>query len=294
MSILRVQGLTKQFRKTKHSPFEKTDYFTAVHPVSFRIEPGETYGLVGESGSGKSTIANMIAGIIPPSGGQLWLEDQAIRDKPTSREIEREIQMVFQDPYNSLNPVKRIGWLLEEPLRVHGIGNKAERQAEVIQMLELVGMDASYLRRYPHELSGGQRQRVVILTALILRPKLVILDEPVSSLDVSVQAQILNLLKSLQKHFNLAYLFISHDLQVVEYMSDRIGVLKSGKLVEQGSTEQIVNLCIHPYTQNLIASIPDLEDRPARRIDNSKYKSLCSGQSGIIQLSDQHELLCEI
>ena len=293
MNLLQVKGLTKQFRKNKRTPFEPLSYFTAVHPVDFHISAGETFGLVGESGSGKSTIANMIAGIIQPSGGEAFLNGIELRNRGRIREIEREIQMVFQDPYNSLNPVKRIGWQIEEPLRVHGIGTKASRKKEVIKMLEIVGMDETYLKRYPHELSGGQRQRIVILIALILRPKLVILDEPVSSLDVSVQAQILNLLKDLQKQFDVAYLFISHDLQVVEYMSDRIGVLKSGKLVELAPTDRLINQALHPYTQNLLASVPELDDKTKKLVDNSRYKSICSTHTGFIEAAPEHYVFCE-
>jgi ABC-type oligopeptide transport system ATPase subunit len=294
MNLLEVKGLSKQYRKTKRSPFDKTEYFTAVHPVKFHIASGETFGLVGESGSGKSTIANMIAGIIRPTSGEAFLDGVNIRDKERAREVGREIQMVFQNPYASLNPVKRIGWQLEEPLRVHRIGTKKTRKQEVIKMLEIVGMDESYLRRYPHELSGGQRQRVVILIALILRPKLVILDEPVSSLDVSVQAQILNLLKDLQKTFDVAYLFISHDLQVVEYMSDRIGVLKNGHMVEMAPTSIIVHQPIHPYTQTLMTSVPGMEDQKAKLIKPEAYRSICSDQSGIFQVNPDHFVLCEV
>lgn len=293
MRLLEVKGLSKRFRKNKRTPFEKQSYFQAVQPVDFHIEAGETFGLVGESGSGKSTIANMIAGIISPSAGEVFLDGVEIRDKAKAREIEREIQMVFQDPYNSLNPVKRIGWQIEEPLRVHGIGNRVSRKKEVIKMLELVGMDETYLKRYPHELSGGQRQRIVILIALILRPKLVILDEPVSSLDVSVQAQILNLLRDLQRHFDVAYLFISHDLQVVEYMSDRIGVLKNGKLVELAPTDRLMYQALHPYTQSLLAAMPELDDKNKKIVDNSKYKSICSTQTGFIEASPDHFVFCE-
>lgn len=293
MSLLKVEELGKKFRKNKRSPFEKTSYFTAVSQVSFEIQAGETFGLVGESGSGKSTIANMIAGIIQPTAGKAYLDGVEIRDKAKAREIEREIQMVFQDPYNSLNPVKRIGWQLEEPLRVHHIGTKAERQARIKEMLEIVGMDETYLKRYPHELSGGQRQRIVILIALIVQPKLVILDEPVSSLDVSVQAQILNLLKDLQKRFNLSYLFISHDLQVVEYMSDRVGVLKNGKMVEQAPTEILMEHAIHPYTQTLLASAPEIEEKTKNLVDNSRYKNFCQLKSGVQNFSKNHTVLCE-
>lgn len=293
MSLLEVRGLSKQFRRNKRSPFEPTSWFTAVHPVDFRIEAGETFGLVGESGSGKSTIANMIAGIITQTSGTAYLDGVDLRDKAKAREIEREIQMVFQDPYNSLNPVKRIGWQLEEPLRVHSIGTKSERRAKVIDMLEIVGMDQTYLSRYPHELSGGQRQRVVILIALMVNPKLVILDEPVSSLDVSVQAQILNLLRDLQKRFNLSYLFISHDLQVVDYMSDRIGVLKNGKLVEQAPTDVLLNAPVHPYTQTLLAAAPEIEEKVERKVDNSTYKNFCRNRSGLNEFADNHVVLCE-
>ena len=293
MSLLEVKQLSKQFRKNKRSPFDKTSYFTAVHPVEFTIEAGETFGLVGESGSGKTTIANMIAGIISPTGGQAYLDGVELRDKAKAQEIGREIQMVFQDPFNSLNPVKRIGWQLEEPLRVHRIGSKAERRRQVIEMLEIVGLDESFLSRYPHELSGGQRQRVVILIALILRPKLVVLDEPVSSLDVSVQAQILNLLKDLQARFQVAYLFISHDLQVVEYMSDRIGVLKNGKMVEQAPTDVLINHSLHPYTQTLLSSMPELDEKKPAVVDNSQYKSYCARHSGLFEVSPRHIVLCE-
>ncbi len=293
MNLLEVKGLSKVYRKNKRSPFEKTSYFTAVHPVEFHIAEGETFGLVGESGSGKTTIAHMIAGILRPTSGEAFLDGIELRDKTKAREIEREIQMVFQNPYASLNPVKRIGWQLEEPLRVHGIGTKDSRKKEVIRMLEIVGMDKSYLRRYPHELSGGQRQRVVILMALILRPKLIILDEPVSSLDVSVQAQILNLLRDLQKQFAASYLFISHDLQVVEYMSDRIGVLKNGRMVELASADTIVNKPLHPYTQTLMASVPALDEKEHRRIDSTKYKAICSAHQGLYQVDAEHFVLCE-
>ncbi|MCT4620112.1 MAG: ABC transporter ATP-binding protein [Marinisporobacter sp.] len=253
--FVQVKNLCKYYPVPKKKFWEKKSYVRAVEHVSFSIKKGETFGLVGESGCGKSTTGFMINGLLKPTSGEINLDSkdiQSIKEK----EIREKMQFVFQDPYASLNPKKKIGWILEEPLLIHKKYSKEERQKKVSQMIELVGFDESFKNRYPHELSGGQRQRVGIARALMLSPEFIIADEPVSALDVSVQAQILNLLKELQSKFNLTYLFISHDLNVVHYMCDRIGVMYLGKIVEQGAVEEIYKNPQHPYTKLLLSSIP--------------------------------------
>lgn len=230
----------------------------AVDGVSLHIRRGEVLGLVGESGSGKSTTGRMIAGLEAPTAGTVRFAGQPL-ESLRSRElatIRRRIQYVFQDPYASLNPWHRIGAILEEPLHVHRLGDRRERAERVRTMLDVVGLPQSSLDKFPHELSGGQRQRVGIARALMLQPELLVLDEPVSALDVSVQSQILNLLKELQHEFSLTYLFISHDLNVVHYMSDRVAVMYFGRIVESAPVEQLYHSPRHPYTSTLLSSIP--------------------------------------
>ncbi|MGI6254807.1 MAG: ABC transporter ATP-binding protein [Acutalibacter sp.] len=253
--LLQVRGLTKEFRQGR-------DRVLAVHGMDLEIQRGEVFGLVGESGCGKSTFGQMLVHLVDPTGGKILLEGEDITHPARSRrkELCRRLQIVFQDPYSSIDPNKTIGWLVEEPLRIHGIcKTQKERDEKVNEVLRAVGLDESYRTRWPNELSGGQRQRVAIAIALILNPDFVVCDEPVSALDVSVQAQVLNLLLKLRQEFGLTYLFISHDLNVVSYMSDRIGVMYLGGLVELGSGEAISQMPLHPYTQALFSASMDVE-----------------------------------
>lgn len=248
---IQITKVGKQFRDSKRG------VVYAVKDLSLTIDKGETYGLVGESGCGKSTTGNMIAHLISPDEGTIAFDGQVISNLSARkfRPYRRQIQMVFQDPYSSMNPRKRIGWLMEEALLLHEKGMDAkQRKQRVREMLEEVGLDAEYAARYPGELSGGQRQRVSIALALLVKPAFIVADEPVSALDVSVQAQILNLLQELQQRHQLTYLFISHDLKVVAYLADRIGVMYLGYLVEEGTAEQILSDPRHPYTAALFSA----------------------------------------
>ena len=246
----------------------------AVQDVSLYIKKGETLGLVGESGCGKSTIGNMLVHLYTPDEGSILFrgQDIASMNEREFHPLRKEIQMVFQDPYSSLNPRKKIGWLLEEPLKIHRKDmKKEERKAKVEEILKEVGLDAEYANRYPKELSGGQRQRVSIALAFLMKPSFIVADEPVSALDVSVQAQILNLMRELQEKYKLTSLFISHDLGVVSYLSDRIGVMYLGHLVELGTAKEILEHPAHPYTKALfhanekvvVGEIPSPSDPPS-------------------------------
>ncbi|MEK4229715.1 ABC transporter ATP-binding protein [Solibacillus sp. FSL H8-0538] len=231
----------------------------AVKDVSLTLYEGETYGLVGESGSGKSTTGRALLGLTEASGGQVLYkgEDLTKLSKSEMRKFRKDLQMVFQDPFSSLNPRKKVGSILEEPLIIHGIGDSAERQAKVFHILETVGLQAEHYFRYPHEFSGGQRQRLGIARALILNPKVMICDEPVSALDVSIQSQILNILKALQKNMNLTMLFITHDISVVRYISHRIGIMYLGTIVEEALTDDLFAEPLHPYTKALFSAVPN-------------------------------------
>lgn len=265
--LLRVEDLSKHYEVARQGLLEEKKYVRAVNGVSFDISEGETFGLVGESGCGKSTTGQMLVHLVQHTGGQIHFAGRDITNlsKHEMKALRKELQIVFQDPYSSLNPKKKIGWLLEEPLIIHQIGSKAERQKIISEVLEQVGLDQSHLQRYPHELSGGQRQRVGIASALVLNPKFIVIDEAVSALDVSVQSQILNLLKELQRVRGLTYLFISHDLNVVQYMSDRVGVMYLGKMVEIFDVE-VGGEPLHPYTRALFSSIPQVGSRQKERI----------------------------
>ncbi len=249
--LIELQHVSKDYHDGKRS------HVKAVNDLSFSIYKGESFGLVGESGCGKSTTGNLIVRLLDVDEGAILWEGTEITklSEKQFRPYRKSIQMVFQDPYSSINPKKKIGWLLEEPLVIHQKHlTKQERLEKVKEMMKVVGLDEAYLNHYPKELSGGQRQRVSIALALMVNPSFIVADEPVSALDVSVQAQILNLLKKLQKEFSLTYLFISHDLNVVSWLSDRIGVMYLGNLVEIGSQEQITKAAKHPYTKALFAA----------------------------------------
>jgi oligopeptide transport system ATP-binding protein len=256
--ILQVEHLKKYFPVTGGVLNKKINEKKAVDGVSFHVVEGETLGIVGESGSGKSTTGRMLLRLIEPTEGKILFENQDLRTLSAKemRKVRRHIQMVFQDPYASLNPRHTVEKILEEPLIVHGIGNSSERKKRVREMLEVVGLSDFHANRYPHQFSGGQRQRIGIARALMTNPKLIIADEPVSALDVSIQAQVLNLLKDLQREFQLTYIFIAHDLGVVRHISDRVGVMYKGRIVEMAESENIYRNPMHPYTQQLLSAVP--------------------------------------
>ncbi len=233
----------------------------AVDDVSLAIEPGETLGLVGESGSGKSTLGRMLLRLVEPDSGSVIFDGRDVLSTGPRdlRRLRREMQIIFQDPYGSLDPRMTVEEIVSEPLIVYGGELRSNRKRRAVEMLRAVGLDESALRRYPHEFSGGQRQRIGIARALVLRPRFIVADEPVSALDVSVGAQIVNLLRDLQREFQLTYLFISHSLPVVRYLATRIAVMKHGQLLEVGTTEQIVNAPQHEYTRALLAATPEIE-----------------------------------
>lgn len=257
-TLLQVVNLTKTF-SLRGKLFGQRKEHIAVDRVRFSLAEGETLGLVGESGCGKSTLALTIMRLLKPNGGQIIFggKDITHRDEKFLKPIRREMQMIFQDPFAALDPRLTIEQILSEPLEIHNIGTKGERINEAAKWLERVGLSAEDLRRFPSEFSGGQQQRIGIARALVLRPKLLICDEAVSALDVSVQAQILNLLRDLQDEFKLTYLFISHNIAVTAFMSSRIGVMYLGRLVEIGASKQITTAPRHPYTQTLISAIPE-------------------------------------
>ena len=265
--LLEVRHLTKEFTGSRGALGSGIN-LRAVDDVSFDIGEGETFGLVGESGSGKTTTGRCILRLIEPTAGEVWFrgEDVLAFSKPRMREARREMQIVFQDPYSSLNPRMRVQDIVEEPLIIHRLGARTERQARVRELFELVGLDPTLLPRYPHEFSGGQRQRIGLARALALSPSLVIADEPVSALDVSVQAQVVNLLMDLQERLKLTYLLIAHDLRLVRHVCSRIAVMYLGRIVEMGDTEAIFAAPAHPYTRALLSAIPlpDPNTPPAR------------------------------
>jgi oligopeptide transport system ATP-binding protein len=276
-ALLSVDDLQKYFPIRKGALIERTvGHVKAVDGVSFDIAEGETLGLVGESGSGKSTTGYCILQLLKPTGGKVQFMGKELTEigREDLRRMRREMQIVFQDPYSSLDPRMTVGGIVAEPLEVHGIGTRSSRRETVRRLLDIVGFNPNFTNRYPHEFSGGQRQRIGIARALALNPKLIVCDEPVSALDVSIQAQILNLLKDLQRDFSLTYLFISHDLAVVRAMSDRIAVMNQGKLVEIGAAEQIYNDPKDEYTRALFTAVPvpDPRRQRERKAERAKLK----------------------
>jgi oligopeptide/dipeptide ABC transporter ATP-binding protein len=259
--LVQVRGLVKHFA------VEGTDDLVrAVDGVSFDILSGETLGLVGESGCGKSTVGRCLLRLYEPTAGEVFFDGTELTkaSKKELQKLRREMQIIFQDPYASLNPRMSILSIVGEPLKIHGVKNRAEIRDRVADLLQKVGLDPDYMKRYPHEFSGGQRQRIGIARALALNPKLIVCDEPVSALDVSVQAQVVNLLQDLQNEFGLTYLFISHGLAVVEHISDRVAVMYLGKIVEIASAAELYARALHPYTKALLSAIP-IPDPKAKR-----------------------------
>ena len=257
MALLEVRHLVKEFPR-RRGLFRAAAGIRAVDDVTFSVEEGETFGLVGESGSGKTTIGRCILRLIEPTSGEVRFraEDVLSFSRARMREARREMQTVFQDPYSSLNPRMRAGDIVEEPLIIHKAGRKAVRVERVAELFSLVGLDPAQRARYPHQFSGGQRQRIGLARALALNPSFVIADEPVSALDVSVQAQVINLLMELQERLNLTYLFIAHDLRLVRQICSRVAVMYRGRIVELGGTESLFEAPAHPYTQALLSAIP--------------------------------------
>jgi oligopeptide/dipeptide ABC transporter ATP-binding protein len=256
--LIEIKHVKKYFPIRKGLLQREVARVHAVDDVSFAVREGETLGLVGESGCGKSTLGRTIVRLLEPTAGQILFEGRPIEKLGARRlrPLRRQMQMVCQDPYASLNPRKRVGQIIGDPLKIHGLGDKKERKAQVEALLETVGLSPEHYNRFPHEFSGGQRQRIGIARALALRPKLVVADEPVSALDVSIQSQMLNLLEDLQNEFQLTYIFIAHDLGVVRHVSDRIAVMYLGKLVELSPAEELYQRPIMPYTEALLSAVP--------------------------------------
>lgn len=265
-TLLEVKNLRKHFPIKGGIIGKQVGSVKAVDGVSFHIKKGETLGLVGESGCGKSTTGRLLMRLLEPTDGEIYFEDQDITrlSRKEMKSLRKEMQMIFQDPFASLNPRHTVERILSEPLIVQGIGSAEERKRKVREMLEVVGLSSYHAKRYPHQFSGGQRQRIGIARALMTRPKLIVADEPVSALDVSIQSQVLNLLQELQKEFDLTYLFIAHDLGVVRHISDRVGVMYLGHLVELTESERLYEGPLHPYTKALLSAVPIADPKAVR------------------------------
>ena len=261
--LLVVENLTMEYKSPQRLFQKAKPSVKAVNNVSFDVRAGETFGVVGESGCGKTTLGKCIVRLLTPTEGKLYYNDEGVMkdllalDRKESHAMRKKVQIVFQDPYASLNPMHTILEAFDEPMRVHGIGgNKEERKQLIAEALERVNLQPEYMYRYPHEFSGGQRQRICVAKSLVLQPKLIVLDEPVSALDVSIQAQLLNLMRKLQRELGVAFIFIAHDLSVVQYMSDRIAVMYLGNVVEMGDADALYENRYHPYTEALLSAVP--------------------------------------
>src|SRR5213080_4016968 len=285
-NLLEIQSLKKYFPIRKGVLQREIERVHAVDDVTLTVAKGETVGLVGESGCGKSTLGRCIVRLLEPTDGDVVFQGRSIAKlgPRAMRPLRREMQMVFQDPYASLNPRKRVGSIVGDPLKIHGLGDRKERKKQVEELLETVGLSPEHYNRFPHEFSGGQRQRIGVARALALRPKLIVADEPVSALDVSIQAQMINLLDELQDEFRLTYLFIAHDLGVVRHVSDRIAVMYLGKLVELSPAEEHYKRPIMPYTEALLSAVPipdpDLAEKRERIVLEGDVPSPISPPSG--------------
>jgi oligopeptide/dipeptide ABC transporter ATP-binding protein len=265
--LVEAQNLYKHYPLGKSLLFHHREFIHAVDGVTLEIHRNETLGLVGESGCGKSTLGRLILGLEEPTSGTIAFEGKCLHKQKKSeiRKLRSQMQIIFQDPYSSLNPRKTAGTIIGQPFVVHGLGNDQERLKWVMELLEVVGLRPEHYHRYPHEFSGGQRQRIGIARALALKPKLIIADEPVASLDVSIQGQIINLLRDLQDRYQLTYLFISHDLSVVKHISNRVAVMYLGKLVELGNSQSLFKNPQHPYTKALLSVIPQVTGGKKRK-----------------------------
>lgn len=265
-SLLEAKGLKKYFPLKKKLFSKNQKFVKAVDDISFQIYKGETLGIVGESGCGKSTTGRMLVRLLEATDGEVHYKGKNILEMPKEemRLLRKDLQMVFQDPFSSLNPRMTVGQIIEEPLMNFGLFTEEERKQKVLDILEIVGLGSEARHRYPHQFSGGQRQRIGIARALIVNPQIIIADEPVSALDVSIQSQILNLLKDLQKQFDLTYVFISHDLNVVNHICDRVIVMYLGRVVELSSNDQLFEEPLHPYTQALLSAVPTTDPKTKR------------------------------
>ncbi|MDM5329876.1 dipeptide ABC transporter ATP-binding protein [Neobacillus sp. CF12] len=264
--LLKIEEMKVHFPIKSGVFHNKINYVKAVDGISFSVKKGESFGIVGESGCGKSTASRAVLQLIKPTSGKVYFKDQELTSLPKRqlRNVRKNIQMVFQDPYDSLNPRLTVEEILEEPLKAHNIGSKEERRKKILEIMDVCGLNPEYIHRYAHEFSGGQRQRIGIARALILKPELVVADEPVSALDVSIQSQILNLMMDLQETLNLTYLFISHDLSVVRHFCDRIGVMYLGRMAELAESDSLFENPLHPYTKSLLSAIPISNPRQKR------------------------------